>query len=104
MPRPGRGKRRAQRRGGGRWLVAVVPPLRGPTRPNAARRKKSGRSGRDDGQRRNPKSTARNGCATRKPEDRLKPVLHGGGEEYNRGHGQQTDSTDIAGDGFAFAD
>jgi len=35
---------------------------------------------------------------------RLKPVLPGGGEEYNRGHGQQTDRTDIAGDGFAFAD
>ena len=37
-------------------------------------------------------------------EDRLKPALLGGGEEYNCGHGQQTDCTDIAGDGFAFAD
>jgi hypothetical protein len=26
----------------------VIPPLRGPTRHNAARKKKSGRSGRDD--------------------------------------------------------
>jgi len=25
-----------------------IPPLRGPTRQNAARKKKSGRSGRDD--------------------------------------------------------
>jgi hypothetical protein len=39
-----------------------------------------------------PKSTGKSACATR------------GREEYNCGHGQQTDCTDIAGDGFAFAD
>ena len=46
--------RRPQRRG--RWSlrfglglgVATVPPLRDPARPNAARKKKPGRSGRDD--------------------------------------------------------
>ena len=29
-------------------VVAMVPPLRGPTRHKTARKKKSGRSGRDD--------------------------------------------------------
>jgi hypothetical protein len=29
-------------------VVATVPPLRGPTRQDAAQKKKSGRSGRDD--------------------------------------------------------
>ena len=45
-------KRRAQvphlRRFLGRRGVAAIPPLRGPTRRKAARKKKSGRSGRDD--------------------------------------------------------
>ena len=30
-------------------MVAPVPPLRGPTRHKTAQKKKSGRSGRDDG-------------------------------------------------------
>jgi hypothetical protein len=43
------GAQSSQRRDLGRSLVAVVPPLRGPTRQTSARNKKSGRSGRDDG-------------------------------------------------------
>jgi len=33
---------------GQRLDFATIPPLRGPTRPRAARKRKSGRSGRDD--------------------------------------------------------
>jgi len=38
-----------------RWSCATIPPLRGPTRQNAAQKKKSGRSGRDDRIRRRAK-------------------------------------------------
>jgi len=48
-----RGRARAGKiqigRGGGRsWDCAAIPPLRGPTRQTAARKKMSGRFGRDD--------------------------------------------------------
>ena len=67
--------------------MALVPRLCGPTRHNSAQKKKSGRSGPfgfaegtwDDGiGKRKPKSTARNGCATRK---------EGGGYEEMGGRG-----------------
>jgi len=60
------GTQRAQRRSLGRSLVAVVPPLRGPTRRTAARKKKSGRSGRDDRKKQAKReSTSWNDCATK---------------------------------------
>jgi len=39
-----------------RWCesVATVPPLRDPARQTAARKKKPGRSGRDDGEEKDP--------------------------------------------------
>jgi hypothetical protein len=39
-------KRKSRR--GTHWDGAAIPPLRGPTRQKAARKEKSGRSGRDD--------------------------------------------------------
>jgi hypothetical protein len=49
-PRPGRGKRRrGERRGHAEEeRKKQIPPLRGPTRHNSARKRKSGRFDRDD--------------------------------------------------------
>ena len=94
-------------------MVAVVPPLRGPTRHKPARRKRSGRSGpfdfaqgrRDDGEEGEEKAPASEGGRYIAQQGGVKPPLHGRGrEEYNCGHGQQADCTDIAGDRVTFAD
>ena len=85
------------------WSVTVGclgPSTSRPDAPNTGAEEKIGplRSGG----RKKAKPIGRGGEQPR--EHRLKPMLPGGGEEYNCGYGQQTNCADIAGYGFAFAD